>query len=83
MTYNDHYKNNRNQREKEKIGDDFYAVPHQNQKSKKNRSRTLVDETYRTSTFYYFGKLHDARIAALEQRIVTLLGCWVHQIEPL
>ncbi|KAG7341082.1 2OG-Fe(II) oxygenase superfamily-domain containing protein [Nitzschia inconspicua] len=49
----------------------------------KRAKRTMIDDTQRTSTFYSFGKLHDTRIAALEQRISTLLGCWVHQIEPL
>jgi hypothetical protein len=76
-------KNDNNQQEKEKIGDDFSAISQQKQETRKKRSRTLVDDTHRTSTFYSFGKLHDARIAALERRIATLLGCWVHQIEPL
>jgi prolyl 4-hydroxylase len=28
-------------------------------------------------------KLHDSKITALEQRIASMLGCWIHQIEPL
>jgi prolyl 4-hydroxylase len=51
--------------------------------SRKRKRRTLVDDQQRTSTFYPFKKLQDSRVAALEQRIADLLGCWVHQIEPL
>ena len=48
-----------------------------------NARSTLYDNSHRTSTFFGFKKLHDTRIAALEQRIADLLGCWVHQIEAL
>ena len=51
---------------------------------KQKRQRlTVLDTEHRTSTFYGFKKLHDTRIAALEQRIADLLGCFVHQIEAL
>jgi hypothetical protein len=71
--------------QEEQIGDnDVISQPlPKTRKCTKKRSRTMVDDKHRTSTFYSFRKLHDTRIAALEQRIATLLGCWVHQIEPL
>jgi prolyl 4-hydroxylase len=43
----------------------------------------MLDNSHRTSTFFGFKKLHDTKVAALEQRIADLLGCWVHQIEAL
>jgi hypothetical protein len=49
----------------------------------KRKRRTLLDDSHRTSTFFSFRKLHDTKIAALEQRVANLLGCWVHQIEAL
>eukprot|EP00536_Pseudo-nitzschia_multiseries_P010650 jgi/Psemu1/243091/estExt_Genewise1.C_3330026 len=52
-------------------------------KRKKRKRKTLVDDSHRTSTFYSFRKLHDAKISALERRIANILGCWVHQIEAL
>jgi hypothetical protein len=52
-------------------------------KRKKRRRKTMVDDSHRTSTFYSFRKLHDTKITALEQRIASILGCWVHQIEAL
>jgi prolyl 4-hydroxylase len=30
-----------------------------------------------------FRKLHDSKVASLEQRIADWLGCWVHQIEAI
>lgn len=50
---------------------------------RKQQRRTLLDTSHRTSSFYGFKKLHDNKIAALEQRTADLLGCWVHQIESL
>jgi prolyl 4-hydroxylase len=52
-------------------------------KNKKSATRTLLDSTHRTSTFFGFKKLHDSKVASLEQRIADVLGCWVHQIEAL
>lgn len=52
-------------------------------KPKKRQRRTILDTTHRTSRFFGFKKQQDAKIAALERRIAVLLGCWVHQIEPL
>ncbi|OEU13405.1 hypothetical protein FRACYDRAFT_189308 [Fragilariopsis cylindrus CCMP1102] len=49
----------------------------------KRQPATLVDDSHRTSTFYSFKKSHDSKISALERRIATMLGCWVHQIEAL
>jgi len=52
-------------------------------KIKEKQLLVTFDDSHRTSTFYSFRKLHDNRISALEQRIATMLGCWVHQIEAL
>jgi len=52
-------------------------------KRKKRKRKTIIDDSHRTSTFYSFRKLHDTKITALEQRIASILGCWVHQIEAL
>jgi hypothetical protein len=52
-------------------------------KIKKRKRKTMIDDSHRTSTFYSFRKLHDTKISALEQRIASILGCWVHQIEAL
>ena len=51
--------------------------------SKKRQRRAILDTTHRTSRFFGFKKQQDAKIASLERRIAGLLGCWVHQIEPL
>jgi len=52
-------------------------------KPTKRQRRTILDTTHRTSRFFGFKKLQDTKIASLERRIAELLGCWVHQIEPL
>mmetsp|Transcript_17490 Transcript_17490/g.49407 ORF Transcript_17490/g.49407 Transcript_17490/m.49407 type:complete len:665 (+) Transcript_17490:3-1997(+) len=57
--------------------------PAKKQCRKKRQSRTIVDTLHRTSTFFAFRKLHNQKIASLEQRIASMLGCWVHQIEAL
>ncbi|KAL3920897.1 MAG: hypothetical protein SGILL_003030 [Bacillariaceae sp.] len=64
-------------------GGDDGQVESKPKRKRKRKRRTLLDDKQRTSTFYPFKKLQDTRVAALEQRIANLLGCWVHQIEPL
>jgi prolyl 4-hydroxylase len=64
-------------------GDKEEPIEETSQRKRKRRSRTVIDNSHRTSTFHSFRKLQDSRISALERRIAALLGCWVHQIEPL
>ena len=48
------------------------------------RMSSRFDFQHRTSTFLSFSKQQDARIAAIEQRAASLLGCWTSTaIEPL
>ena len=72
--------------EEQERGEDMHADDegkHEYKKKRKRKQRTVLDDSQRTSTFYPFRKLQDTKVAALEQRIANLLGCWVHQIEPL
>ncbi|KAL3912119.1 MAG: hypothetical protein SGARI_001318 [Bacillariaceae sp.] len=51
-------------------------------RKRKRATATILDDTHRTSTFYPFRKLQDTRVAALEHRIASLLGCWLVRYEP-
>jgi hypothetical protein len=43
-------------------------------KRRRRKSRTILDNTHRTSTFHSFGKLQDSKISTIEQRVATLMG---------
>jgi hypothetical protein len=41
---------------------------------RKRKSRTILDDSHRTSTFHSFRKLQDSKISGIEHRVATLLG---------
>jgi hypothetical protein len=43
-------------------------------KRRRRKSRTILDDTHRTSTFHSFRKLQDSKISTIEQRVATLMG---------
>jgi prolyl 4-hydroxylase len=49
-----------------------------------SETKSLYDNDHRSSTFLSFNKQHSARIAAMEQKAASLLGCYSsHCVEPL